>query len=361
MTAGDGNMYFVPNIPDGFAQKGWFIRQDWLDKLGLQAPKTVDELRGVLTAFKTRDPNGNGQADEVPYFNREATASYETAVNDLFVFWNATKHFKANDGKVVFGPLEPAFKDGVRTLAQWYEEGLIDSEIYTRGGDAREMMLGNDVGGVTHDWFASTSDYNGKLASSIEGFAFVPFAPPAGVDGVIREATRRRGSAGAPLPAHPERQRGALRPGHGPRGQGPRGKRPMMTFAQLDRRLRVLLEDLDGDFWPALLEELDPPRSYPKSEAVHDLCFRDAKALAGYVPDLRAIMRRTPARGLSGEDLAALGSIRGLLNFSARLPVLILSHPDYLGNANLIDVYNGYRQTLREVDEYLALAAAGEG
>jgi hypothetical protein len=133
----------------------------------------------------------------------------------------------------------------------------------------------------------------------------------------------------------------------------------MLTFAQLDKRLRSLLEDLDGDFWPALLEELDPPRSRPKSETVHDLCFRDAKALAGYVPDLRAIMARTPAKGLSGEDLAALASIRGLLNFSARLPVLILAHPDYLENENLIAVYNGYRQTLRELDEYAAFASAG--
>ncbi|MDR3134737.1 MAG: hypothetical protein LBU69_01435, partial [Deltaproteobacteria bacterium] len=65
----------------------------------------------------------------------------------------------------------------------------------------------------------------------------------------------------------------------------------MLTFSQLEKRLRLLMEDLDGEYWPSLLEQLNPPESFPKPETVHDLCFRDSKALAGYIPDLRAIMR----------------------------------------------------------------------
>jgi len=42
------------------------INKAWLDKLGLQVPTTWDELENVLMAFKTQDPNGNGQADEIP-------------------------------------------------------------------------------------------------------------------------------------------------------------------------------------------------------------------------------------------------------------------------------------------------------
>ena len=41
------------------------IRQDWLDKLGLSMPTTVDEWYNVLKAFRA-DPNGNGKADEIP-------------------------------------------------------------------------------------------------------------------------------------------------------------------------------------------------------------------------------------------------------------------------------------------------------
>jgi hypothetical protein len=130
----------------------------------------------------------------------------------------------------------------------------------------------------------------------------------------------------------------------------------MLTFNQLEKRLKFLLEDLDGDFWASILEQLNPPGNFPKSETVHDLCFRDSKALAGYIPDLRTIMVKTSPKSLQNEELTSLRSIRGLLNFAARIPVLILLHPDYRDNENLINVYNGYRQTLKELDDYLGQA-----
>ncbi|MDR2302911.1 MAG: hypothetical protein LBF38_12870 [Deltaproteobacteria bacterium] len=131
----------------------------------------------------------------------------------------------------------------------------------------------------------------------------------------------------------------------------------MLSFATIEKRLKLLLEDLDGEYWTSILDQLNPPENFPKHELVHDLCFRDSKALAGYIPDLRATMRSSPPKSLPSEEVLALRSLRGLLNFSARLPVLILLFPQYRDNENLINVYNGYRQTLKEIDEYLALTA----
>ena len=51
-----------------------YINNNWLTKLGLPIPKTVDELQTTLKAFKTQDPNGNGQADEIPALGKEAVA-----------------------------------------------------------------------------------------------------------------------------------------------------------------------------------------------------------------------------------------------------------------------------------------------
>ncbi len=192
MTAPDGNIYFIPFIPDGDASEGWFIRQDWLDKLNLKTPETVQELYTVLKAFREQDPNGNGKQDEVPYFNRDASANSESGINDLLCFWNGLeKNFQIIDGRVVYGPTRPEFKEAMQELSKWYAEGLIDNEIYTRGNNARDYLLGNDLGGMTHDWFASTADYNNKLKEQIPEMNFVPFAPPAGLDGVKREMARR--------------------------------------------------------------------------------------------------------------------------------------------------------------------------
>ena len=65
-----GGIYFVPMLrldPDLRVFQGFQIRQDWLDKLRLKVPTNVDEWYTTLKAFKTRDPNGNGKADEIPF------------------------------------------------------------------------------------------------------------------------------------------------------------------------------------------------------------------------------------------------------------------------------------------------------
>ena len=156
-TAADGHIYYIPgtlapigsgNVPS----EAFFIRQDWLDKLGLKVPATVDEYYEVLKAFKTQDPNGNGQADEIPYFDRAGT------INDLYQLFAAHADYYINDqGQYVNGRTEDAYKNAVKELAKWYREGLIDPEIFTRGQQAREQLLSSNIGGATHDWISSTT------------------------------------------------------------------------------------------------------------------------------------------------------------------------------------------------------------
>ena len=67
----DGNYYYIPYLPDGEFGRAWYIRQDWLDALGLEQPQNVDEYYQVLKAFREQDPNGNGLKDEIPYFARD--------------------------------------------------------------------------------------------------------------------------------------------------------------------------------------------------------------------------------------------------------------------------------------------------
>ncbi len=194
ITAFDGNYYYIPYLPDGKYGRAYFIRQDWLDKLGLEQPQNVGELYEVLKAFRDRDPNGNGLKDEVPFFAR----NWEETIR-LVTLWDArssgsdTYHdFYVNDAnKVVHPYAREAYRDGLAMVAKWYEEGLIDPEVFTRGSSAREYLLSENLGGFTHDWFASTSGYNAALADKVKGFNFVPFLPPASAAGVRMEEHRR--------------------------------------------------------------------------------------------------------------------------------------------------------------------------
>ncbi len=182
----DGNIYYVPKNQSLKFAEFWWIRKDWLDKLGLQIPTTVDELHTVLTAFRNQDPNGNGVKDEIPLFDR---AAYKMPDQYLYL-WDTSTEFYVRDGKVEFEPMGKNFPTGVKEFAKWYQEGLVDPEFFTRGAKARDILLAGNLGGFTHDW-VSTGDYNSKLQKDIPGFEMVAMAPPQDQNGVVKERIER--------------------------------------------------------------------------------------------------------------------------------------------------------------------------
>ena len=65
----DGKVYCIPTVPKQVNEihaKVMYLRQDWLDIVGMSVPTTMDEWYNVLKAFKTQDPNQNGLDDEIP-------------------------------------------------------------------------------------------------------------------------------------------------------------------------------------------------------------------------------------------------------------------------------------------------------
>ncbi len=191
-TSLDGNIYIIPKNQELVSAEFYWIRQDWLDILDLEVPTTVDELYQVLTAFRNEDPNGNGLKDEVPLMDR---AGYKMPDEYLYLF-DTSIGFWPHDGVMTFEPLEKEnFVYGVKELAKWYAEGLIDPEILTRGAKSRDILYGGNLSGFTHDW-PSAGNYNRTLADSVLGFKNIPMAPPANQHGEVIERTSRYPSSG---------------------------------------------------------------------------------------------------------------------------------------------------------------------
>ena len=194
ITAADGHIYYLPTLEDSQVSQAWFIRKDWLDKLGLQVPGTVEELHQVMLAFASKDPNGNGKKDEIGYLNRNGLGGDLTGnITSLFSLYgvNTTFHI-GKDGKVALGAYSPAFKDAMKSVSQWYAEGLIDPEIFTRGGKSRDVLFSANNGGLTHDWYPSTSSYNAKMQEAVPGFKLVGMLPPVDSNGEQWEMESRQ-------------------------------------------------------------------------------------------------------------------------------------------------------------------------
>ncbi len=152
----EGDLYGFPFIRgDPFLQTftGPMMRGDWLEKLGLKAPTTIDEWYTALKAFKDKDPNGNGKADEVPFtpFVNPKPLDAFRASGSFIGAWGILMDFYQENGVVKHGALQPEMKDFLKTMAQWFKEGLIDPDFVsmdrkTLDAKATSGILGALVG-----------------------------------------------------------------------------------------------------------------------------------------------------------------------------------------------------------------------
>ena len=145
------------------------INKKWLDTLGLEVPTTFDELEEVLKAFKEGDPNGNGEADEIPLdWPAESHAhSIYCLTGSYGVVDNMSEEMLLlEDGKVDFLFTTEAFKNVTVYLNRLYSQGLINPEVYTNDyAAAGALSTEGDVPrvGVTVGW--SIESRTGKFAS----------------------------------------------------------------------------------------------------------------------------------------------------------------------------------------------------
>lgn len=166
LTAPDGNIYMLNYVPDGDAARGYFIRTDWLDKLNLKMPETFEELEEVLYAFRDGDPNGNGLKDEIPYFNDKFEEIFRLANlwgARVYGYDTYKERVVLNDKNELYHAwTAPEFKEALIGINKWYEDGIIDPEVFTRKPNtARQTLWTKDnTGGMTHEWIASTTSYN---------------------------------------------------------------------------------------------------------------------------------------------------------------------------------------------------------
>lgn len=133
----DGKKMALPILDYAYnANQTLWIREDWLRKLDLEAPTTLEEMEAVMDAFVNRDPDGNGLNDTIGL-----AAGFKNGFNNWmtdigFVFgahgvipdsWNP-----AADGRLVNGAVQPEAKQALEVLKRWMEKGYISQDSALR-------------------------------------------------------------------------------------------------------------------------------------------------------------------------------------------------------------------------------------
>ena len=210
MYAWDGNIYTFPYIgiqAGNDNENIFYINKTWLDKLNLAVPTTTDELYTALKAFKEQDPNGNGQADELPLMGYGSGYGANKLRGDvvgnllnafLYYPYNTDARLVVNDGAVSSALTSEALREGLRYCRKLYAEGLISELSMTQAPEQLKAIIDRPVAEDALVGMVATHALSGACGWSTEQadskvFDYVAMEPLTGPEGVRYAAQNKMG------------------------------------------------------------------------------------------------------------------------------------------------------------------------
>ncbi|KRF43661.1 hypothetical protein [Paenibacillus sp. Soil787] len=151
----NGKLMALPNTNIGQQFNITWIRQDWLDKFGLKAPQSLDDLENIAKTFVDKNASGKGTIG----FTGMPTLAGWNANNGFDPIFGAMNAYKGQwlkdaSGKVVYSSTLPEMKTALGKLHDLYAKGIIDKEFALRK-DPNEVIANNQVGIVFGPWWIS--------------------------------------------------------------------------------------------------------------------------------------------------------------------------------------------------------------
>lgn len=151
-----------------------FIRKDWLDALGMDIPKTKEELQTYLQAVKDQNPGGVDKVIPWAMGGRADTEkSYLSFVSSYVTFADDKEAYMYNEA---YAAVAPGAVDGIRKLNEMYNAGLISQDFATDTTEdiyKAQVSVGN-VGFFVDDTGGTSWDLMSVLYNAQGGTAFVP-------------------------------------------------------------------------------------------------------------------------------------------------------------------------------------------
>lgn len=104
-----------------------WIRNDWMEKLNLEAPQTMEDLIEICRQFTKNDPDGNGVDDTYGL-------AVDKTLDSLYALMNAYHAYPSiwltkEDGSIEYGVVQPEVKDALTAFQKLYEEGILNKEF----------------------------------------------------------------------------------------------------------------------------------------------------------------------------------------------------------------------------------------
>ena len=164
-----GKIMAIPetNISDG-PNLIW-LRKDWMDALGLSAPRTLSDVEEIIRQFKEKDPGHNGAGNTVGLVCDTSLCggcgySSEYTLDIIFAAYGAfpKQWIYDEDGNVVYGSVQPEAKEALAHIHELYKEGILDQDFLMR--TSSNLIEDGQCGSFFGPWWAP----NNPLMQAVE-------------------------------------------------------------------------------------------------------------------------------------------------------------------------------------------------
>lgn len=159
----NGKMYFISGLPSQSNRYyTYWIRKDWLSKLGLQPPKTLEELAAVANAFTQNDPDGNGKKDTYG-ITGNGLAAFDPIFGaygvDMSIGDTLKGEFVIKDGVLTNSLYAPRMQEALTYINQLIKAGAVDPELMAnKSANVRTAAFQGKAGIVFLDWASMMKD-----------------------------------------------------------------------------------------------------------------------------------------------------------------------------------------------------------
>lgn len=166
----DGMLYGLPNVAiDTDSPTLLWLRQDWLDKLKLSPPKTLEDVEKISQAFINEDPDGDGKANTgglppyrlIVFGQKPGLGGFDSVFHSYGAF--PRSWIRDADGKIVYGSITGQNKQALAKLADWYKGGVIDPQ-FALNKLIQEPIVNNKTGMFFGPWWVPYWPLAGSVA-----------------------------------------------------------------------------------------------------------------------------------------------------------------------------------------------------
>ncbi|RKJ49044.1 extracellular solute-binding protein [bacterium 1XD42-54] len=154
----DGKIYGIPETDIYSSANFIWLRKDWMDELGLEAPETIDDVGRIVKAFVEQDPGNNGEGQTVGLLcDRQLMADTSKCYNvvPLFAAFGAYPGIwmEKEDGTIAYGSVLPETKAALEKLREWYQNGILDREFLLRTTNNNAKLVSEGKCGSFFGWW----------------------------------------------------------------------------------------------------------------------------------------------------------------------------------------------------------------